>query len=138
MLERLFRMWVMFQRARFFVWVNLVALCVYEWVARWEPPQPVFASKTSAPDFSGHTMRARGQLSMLCRIKGRHEALRQSLFWPETELAPWLGKETVWHFFCCFFFNLTTGCWTKRQAARTGFIFTSTSQARNSGEPRGR
>lgn len=87
-LERLFRMWVMFQRAGFFVWVNLVVLCVYEWVARWEPPQPVFASKTSAPDFSGHTMRARGQPSMLCRIKGRYEAPRQSLFWPATELAP--------------------------------------------------
>lgn len=68
-------------------WGSLPSLCMCEWVDRWEAgcqpgpclPRPLLASVD--------TMRARGQTSLLCRIKGRHEALRQSLFWPVTELA---------------------------------------------------
>lgn len=48
------------------------------------------------------TMQARGQTSMLCRIKGRLETLRQSLFWPVTELDRGWGKElhgTLFFFF---------------------------------------
>lgn len=48
-------------------------------------------------------LQARGQTSMLCRIKGRHEALRQSLFWPVTELARDWGRELCSALFFFFF-----------------------------------